>query len=118
MSTQQLKFRNTFLAAIALLSIGSFGSSLLSSAAMAQTAPTQQMPCRRVIESPFRWLTWQQTCQSMPVNPQTPPVQQGQSTAPINPPGDSAQPSLPNPPQQITPPVGSTLPIGLQNPQP
>jgi hypothetical protein len=42
MSTQRLKFRNTFLTTIALLSIGLPASSLLSSyAAMAQQAPVQ-----------------------------------------------------------------------------
>lgn len=113
MSTQRSKFRNVLLTSITLVGIGLPDSSLLpNSAAMAQTVPTPQTPCRRMIESPFRRLSPQQFCPPIPLNPQNPRMQ-GQSNTPINAPGDSAQPPAPNPPKEITLPPGSTLPIGL-----
>lgn len=113
MATQCFKFRNVLLASIALVGISLPGDSLFSHrTAMAQTGPMPQMPCRRMIESPFRRINPQQLCPPIPLSPPNPPMQ-GQSNAPINGSGDSAQPPVPKPPQEITIPPGSTLPAGL-----
>jgi hypothetical protein len=121
MSTQRSTFRHALLVTVAMIGAGLPISSLLSSsAAMAQTVTLTPSPCRRVTEFPFRRLPVCPPSQPIilvtppPVSPQ--PVLQGQSTAPINAPGDSALPPAPNPPKEFTIPPGTTLPLEIPNP--